>query len=64
MFDWFYDSLLGWLGNAAALQLLWDGLSATLLTSPDVTALPQVAAVSGRSLVVANTCYVLVVLAP
>jgi hypothetical protein len=65
MFDWFYDSVLGWLGAAAAgsLQTLWDLLAATLLTSPDVTVLPQVATLSGRTLVVANTCYVLVILA-
>jgi hypothetical protein len=65
MFDWFYDSVLGWLGTAAAaaVQTLWSLLSATLLANPDVTTLPQVATLAGRTLVVANGCYVLVILA-
>jgi hypothetical protein len=64
MFDWFFDSVLGWLGTAVAgsIQALWSLLAATLLASPDVTASPQVMTLSARSLVVANTCYVLVIL--
>jgi hypothetical protein len=65
MFDWFYNSVLSWLAQAAAaaVQHLWDGLAVTVLANPDVTLLPQVTTISSRSLVVANTCYVLVILA-
>ena len=65
MFGWFFDSAVSWLSSfvTAALQHLWDLLAATALVSPDVTGLPQVRLISGRSLLVANTCYVLVILA-
>jgi hypothetical protein len=65
VFGWFFDSAVSWLAGfvAAALQHLWDLLAATVLVSPDVTGLPQVRVISARSLLVANTCYVLVILA-
>jgi hypothetical protein len=65
VFGWFFDSAVSWLASfvAAALQHLWDLLAATVLVSPDVTGLPQVRVVSARSLLIANTCYVLVILA-
>ena len=65
MFGWFFDSAVSWLASfaTAALQLLWNLLAATVLVSPDVTGLPQVRLISGRTLLVANTCYVLVILA-
>jgi hypothetical protein len=65
VFGWFFDSAVSWFASfvTAALQHLWNLLAATLLISPDVTGLPQVRLISGRSLLVANTCYVLVILA-
>lgn len=64
MFDWFFNGAVSWLSGfvAASLQRLWDLLAATVLLSPDVTILPQVRTISGQSLVVANTCYVLLVM--
>ncbi len=50
---WFAETVLG------ALDALWDLLTATVLLSPDVTRLPQVAVFTRTSLGVVNTCYVL-----
>ena len=57
MFGWFFDSAVSWFASfvTAALQHLWNLLAATALVSPDVTGLPQVRLISGRSLLVANT---------
>lgn len=60
-----FDAMLGWLSALllGALQLLWGLLSRFAFTSPDVTALPQVAQVASRSVWVVDTVYVLAVLA-
>jgi len=65
MFDWFFDAVVSWLAGfaAAAVQRTWDLLAATALVNPDVTGLPQVATISGRTQVAANAIYVLVILA-
>jgi hypothetical protein len=62
---WFFDGAISWLSKIllGALELLWKLLAGFALTSPDVTVLPQVREVSGRSLLVVNTVYVLAVLA-
>jgi hypothetical protein len=66
------DPLVGLFGVAmslltsallGALLLLWNLVPGFAMTSPDVTVLPQVVAVSSRSLLVVNTVYVLAVLA-
>jgi hypothetical protein len=63
--DWFADSIMnpvvGWLARTVieALDVLWQLLSATAFTSPDVTALPQVNTMARTGLTVVNTCYVL-----
>ena len=57
------DGILDWLAKTAVATLtgLLDLLRSTAFTNPDVTELPQVAAVSGQSLIVVNTCYVLAI---
>lgn len=64
MLGWFFDAALSWLGKAvaAAIQAVWKLLAATLLTSPDVTVLPQVRTVSRQSLLVVDAVYMLIVL--
>jgi hypothetical protein len=59
------DTVVGWLAKAilAALKALWGLLAQTAFTSPDVTVLPQVATVSGRSQLVVNTAFVLAIIA-
>jgi hypothetical protein len=59
------DTVVGWLTAAvlAALEALWGLLAQTAFTSPDVTVLPQVATISGRSQVVVNTAFVLAIIA-
>jgi len=61
----FFDSAFSWLSAllVGALKYLWGLLGGFAVTSPDVTWLPQVREVSGRSLFVVNTVYVLAVLA-
>jgi len=57
------DGILDWLAKTAvaALTGLLDLLRNTAFTNPDVTELPQVAAISGQSLIIVNTCYVLAI---
>ncbi|GGL12578.1 conjugal transfer protein TrbL family protein [Mangrovihabitans endophyticus] len=68
MTDWLIsgliDAIVTWLAAViiAGLNILWDLLSATAFTSPDVTLLPQVQSVSRTSLAIVNTCYVLALL--
>jgi hypothetical protein len=59
------DTIVGWLAKAilAALKALWGLLAQTAFTSPDVTVLPQVATVSGRSQLVVNTAFILAIIA-
>ena len=62
--DWLGDSLLHWLVEITlgALKGLWKLLSQTALTSPDVTVLPQVRQIAGKSLAVVNVCFVLAII--
>lgn len=65
MIGWMFDQAVAWLLGFTrdTLNTIWRLLAATLFQLPDVTGLPQVAALSGRSLTVVNTCFVLVVMA-
>ena len=62
--SWFFDNALSWLTARIldCLNLLWNLLAATAFTTPDITTLPQVTKVSGTSLTVVNTCFVLAIL--
>ncbi|MET7398021.1 hypothetical protein ABZS66_31475 [Dactylosporangium sp. NPDC005572] len=62
---WFLDNILDWF--ATAILACFDGLIAAitnaLLVTPDVTTLPQVEALTGRSVLVVDLVYVLVFVA-
>ena len=64
MSGWLIDQIMAWLAGAilATLTALWGLLEQTAFTSPDVTVLPQVAAISGRSLMIVNAAFILAVI--
>ena len=65
MIGWMFDQAVTWLLGFTrdTLNTVWRLLAATLFQLPDVTRLPQVTALSGRSLTVVNTGFVLVIMA-
>ena len=58
---WFFDQALDWLTEAvlACLGAIFDLITGILLTSPKVTGLPQVQALTGRSVWIVDTVFVL-----
>jgi hypothetical protein len=64
MAGWLLDGIVAWLltFTVDTLNELWALLAEVAFTTPDVTAAPQVAAVTARSLAVVDTCFVLVVI--
>ena len=46
----------------AVITALWGLLSQTAFSTPDVTALPQVAVITGKSLTIVNICFILAVI--
>ncbi|MCO1597607.1 hypothetical protein M8C17_20865 [Micromonospora sp. RHAY321] len=58
---WLLDQILDWLAAAilACLDALIGVISSALLVTPNVTALPQVQALTGRSVLVVDTVFVL-----
>ncbi|MEU5565550.1 conjugal transfer protein TrbL family protein [Micromonospora musae] len=56
-----FDQILDWLATAilATLDALFGVISGALLVTPDVTGLPQVQALTGRSVLVVDTVFVL-----
>lgn len=58
---WLLDQILDWLARAilAALDALFEVITGVLLVTPNVTALPQVQALAGRSVLVVDTVFVL-----
>ncbi|MBM0256528.1 hypothetical protein [Micromonospora sp. 4G55] len=62
---WLLDQILDWLAAAilATLDALIGVISSALLITPNVTALPQVQALTGRSVLVVDTVFVLAFLA-
>ena len=65
MIGWMFDQAVAWLLGFTrdTLNTVWRLLAATLFHLPDVTGLPQVAALSSRSLAVVNTGFVVVIMA-
>ena len=65
MVDWLMNGLVEWV--AARVQDLLGGmlafLTSSIFLSPDVTVLPQVTTIAGRSALVVNTGYVLAIIA-
>lgn len=59
------DGLVRWLAEKAVglLGELMDFLASSLFTSPDVTLLPQVQSIAGKSALVVNGCFVLAIIA-
>ncbi|WP_158220834.1 hypothetical protein [Kineosporia sp. R_H_3] len=64
MMGWLFDQATAWLlaFTRDTLNQTWALLVATLFHLPDVTGLPQVAAVSGRALAIVNTGFVVVIM--
>jgi hypothetical protein len=58
---WAFDQMVSWLAAAvlAAFDTLFAAIAKVFLVSPDVTALPQVQALTGRSVWVVDTVFVL-----
>ncbi len=63
MVDWVINQLVSWLTGFLldALTWIWGLLSQAVFLTPDVTGFPQVTAISNRSLLIANSCYLLVI---
>ena len=63
--NWLLDNVVNWLlakAVLASLNPLWTLLSSLVFTNPDVTALPQVQALVGRSQLVVDAGFVLAVI--
>jgi hypothetical protein len=62
---WFLDQAVGWLTEAilACLTTVFDLITGVLLTTPKVTVLPQVQALTGRSVWIVDTVFVLALVA-
>src|SRR2546430_17137349 len=58
---WLLDRILGWLTKAilGAFDAIFGVIAHGLLISPDVTALPQVRTLAGRSVLVVQAVFVL-----
>ncbi|MEV0430599.1 hypothetical protein [Micromonospora sp. NPDC050495] len=58
---WLFDQILDWLSATilATLDALFAVISSALLITPDVTGLPQVQALTGRSVLVVDAVFVL-----
>src|SRR5688500_13654215 len=63
--DALFTALVNWLARNAIdiLKRLWGLLAGIVFVNPDVSNLPQVAAITARSQLIANTCFILAVLA-
>ncbi|MEU4477838.1 hypothetical protein AB0F68_07200 [Micromonospora sp. NPDC023966] len=59
--SWLLDQILDWLSAAilTSLDALFGVISSAMLITPKVTALPQVQALTGRSVLVVDTAFVL-----
>jgi hypothetical protein len=61
---WAFDGIIDALAHAtlAVLTTLWSLLSQSNFTTPDVTTLPQVTAITSKTMIVVDTCFVLAVI--
>lgn len=64
MVDWLMNGLVNWLAGRVTdlLSGLLAFLTSSVFLSPDVTVLPQVQTIAGRSALVVNACYLLAVI--
>jgi hypothetical protein len=65
MTDWLMDGLVGWLAERVIdlLSGLLSVLASSLFLSPDVTVLPQVTSIAGKSALVVDACFILAIIA-
>ncbi|MFI6263253.1 hypothetical protein [Micromonospora sp. NPDC051006] len=65
MVDWMMNDLVSWLAEKVTDLLggLLAFLASSIFVSPDVTVLPQVQSIAGRSALVVNACFVLAIIA-
>jgi len=64
MTDWLMDGLVSWLAEKVVDLLggLLALLASSLFVSPDVTVLPQVKAIAGKSALVVDACFILAII--
>ncbi|MDQ1250518.1 MAG: hypothetical protein QG597_4897 [Actinomycetota bacterium] len=62
--DWVFDGAFDWLARRLVELLTWllEFMTSTFFTSPDVTGLPQVAAIAQRSAVVVGALFTLMII--
>ncbi|SCF20058.1 hypothetical protein GA0074695_4279 [Micromonospora viridifaciens] len=65
MVDWLMDGLVSWLAEKVTDLLggLLAFLASSIFVSPDVTVLPQVTAIAGKSALMVNACFILAIIA-
>ncbi|MEU7874289.1 conjugal transfer protein TrbL family protein [Dactylosporangium sp. NPDC049140] len=58
------NGAFAWIAEAiqAILSTLWGLLASTAFTTPDVSTLPQVTAVTGKAMVIVNACFILAIM--
>ena len=64
MVAWLINGAITWFAKAilAILKMLWGLLATTAFTTPDVSTLPQVTAITAKSVMVVNVCFVLAII--
>ncbi|MER7457327.1 hypothetical protein [Micromonospora sp. NPDC126480] len=65
MVDWMMNGLVSWLAETVVDLLggLLAFLASSIFVSPDVTVLPQVRSIAGKSALVVNACFILAIIA-
>lgn len=65
MVNWLMDGLVSWLAEEVTDLLggLLVFLASSIFVSPDVTVLPQVTSIAGKSALVVNACFILAIIA-
>ncbi|WP_435126344.1 conjugal transfer protein TrbL family protein [Micromonospora tulbaghiae] len=65
MADWLMDDLVRWFADQVLAMLggLLAFLTSSMFLSPDVTALPQVTTIAGKSSLIVNACFILAIIA-
>ncbi len=65
MVDWLMNGLVSWLAEKVVELLggLLAFLASSIFVSPDVTVLPQVQSIAGKSALVVNACFILAIIA-
>ncbi|MEU5726091.1 conjugal transfer protein TrbL family protein [Micromonospora sp. NPDC047738] len=64
MVDWLMNGLVSWLAEKVTdlLGSLLAFLASSIFVSPDVTVLPQVTSIAGKSALVVNACFILAII--